>query len=172
LQGAAELQALEKSNKLDEMLEKGVHPLLPAFDFSPRAPGQRAVAKEEAPPTPLPPSDKDKLVAKALIKTVSGGSPVKRRGTGTGKESAEVVPLAVSGGSGSNDEPLAGAGAGSPSSSSSPATDAVQSDRSEDDLSDDEITGEGEEVLHGSHYLEAPDEAEIEEVRELSLCLD
>ncbi len=114
-------------------------------------------------------------MAKALIKTVSGGSPVKRRGTGTGKESAEVVPLAVSGGcSGSSDEPLAGAGAGagSPSSSSSPATDAVQSDRSEDDLSDDEITGEGEEVLHGSHYLEAPDEAEIEEVRELSLCLD
>lgn len=148
--GAAELQALEKSNKLDEMLEK--------------------VAKEEAPPTPLPPSDKDKLVAKALIKTVSGGSPAKRRGTGTGKESTEVVPLAVSGGSGSNDEPLAGAGTGSPSSSSvlstssSPATDAVQSDRSEDDLSDDEITGEGEEVLHGSHYLEAPDEAEIEEM--------
>jgi glutaredoxin len=36
LQGAAELQALEKSNKLDEMLEKGAHkarPLLPVFDF-------------------------------------------------------------------------------------------------------------------------------------------
>jgi hypothetical protein len=129
---------------------------------------------------PLLPSEKDKGPttrgaggASAAAKGSSIASPARRKGTGTGKDSHELVPLAqvnaaaaAAAAPPSDDSSLASAGPGSPPNSLSLSGSAVLVSDTDEDLSDDEIiTGEGEEGLIGSHYLEAPDEAEIEEVR-------
>lgn len=119
----------------------------------------RAVAKEDAPALPPPPSEKDKL------------SSSKGQANGSGRRSKRResdTPLLSSGDDGAispNSSSSVAAVAALPSPTSA-STGEQHSDKSDDDLSEDEIiTGEGEEEPDGSNYLEPPDDAEIQEVK-------